>query len=72
MPTDQISKELKLKLTSQMVMVDTRLQCAEERMGSNIKMTGIDHTVMSLAVKDTRELEGTVELRKVFLKGEKD
>lgn len=53
-------------------MVDTRVQCAEERMGSSIKMTGIDQTLMSLVVKDTGELKGTVELRKVFLKGKKE
>lgn len=53
-------------------MVDTRLQCAEERMGSNIKMTGRVYTQMSLAVKDPGVLKGTVELRKAFLKVEKD
>lgn len=38
-------------------MVDTRLQCAEKN-GSNRKMTGIDDTQRSLAMKYTGELKG--------------
>lgn len=54
---------------SLMVMVDTRLQCTEDRMGSEVvKMAGIS-IPMSLTVKDKRK--GTVELREVFLKVEK-
>ena len=54
-----------------MVMVDTRLQCAEDRMGSEVvNMAGIS-IPMSLTVKDKRKLKGTVESREVFLKAEK-
>lgn len=40
---------------SQMVMVDSRRQCTQEKMGNKVRMADIDDSQMSLAVKEKVE-----------------